>query len=125
MRKSRILLADDYSPFREAVKDMLNSQPDLVLIGEAEDGQDAVDKARLLRPDIVLIDISLPGINGLVAAGLIKGYLPDADVIVLADDGDEEYQAAVASSGARALLAKEYAHKELLPMMRGLGQSSR
>ncbi|MBI4319032.1 MAG: response regulator transcription factor [Chloroflexi bacterium] len=120
MEKSRVLLADDYVPFRKALREILLSQPELELVGEAESGQDALDKARSLRPDIVLVDITLPDINGLDVAGLIKQCLPEADIIVLTDDSDEEYRTAVAGSGASGLLAKGSARKELLPMMRGI-----
>ena len=83
MNKIRILLADDHSLFREGIATVLNSQPDMEVIGEASDGLEAVVLARNLRPDVILMDVTMPGTDGIEATRLIKQEQPEIRIVML------------------------------------------
>src|SRR5882724_8251813 len=81
--KMNILLADDHTILRAGLKMMLNAQPDMEVIGEAQDGRQAIQEVQRLQPDIVLMDITMPDINGIEATRQIKRMLPDVRVLIL------------------------------------------
>ncbi len=83
--KIRILLVDDHTILRAGLKMMLNAQPDMDVVGEAHDGRLAVQEAQRLRPDIVLMDITIPDMNGIEATREIKKALPDVKVIICSE----------------------------------------
>lgn len=83
MKRIRILVVDDHTIFREGLKGMLKGQPDMEVVGEADNGHDALQKTRELRPDIAVIDIAMPGLNGLETTSLIKGSHPDIGIVIL------------------------------------------
>ncbi|HEY4385310.1 MAG TPA: response regulator transcription factor, partial [Ktedonobacteraceae bacterium] len=89
--KIRILLADDHTILRAGLKMMLNAQPDLEIVGEAQDGRQAIQEAQRLQPDIILMDITMPDINGIEATKQVKKLLPDVKILILTMHEHDEY----------------------------------
>lgn len=112
--KIRILICDDHTILRDGIKLLLNSQPDLEVVGEAVDGRDAVEKAHLLKPDVILMDIGMPGLNGLEATKHIRRDEPDARVLVLTMYESDEYIAQMLEAGAVGYVLKKVAGSELV-----------
>ncbi len=98
--KIRVLLADDHTILRAGLKMMLNVQPDMEVVGEASDGRQAVSEAQRLLPDVVLMDITMPEMNGIEATRQVKRHLPDTRVLVLTMHENEEYLFQVLRAGA-------------------------
>lgn len=113
-----ILLADGHSLFREAVKAVLESEADLVVIAEAGDGRSAVQEVERHRPDVALVAINLPNCDGLRATNLMKERVPDCGVLVLAAEEDEKTLAAAVEAGANGYLTKECPLAELIDATR-------
>jgi DNA-binding NarL/FixJ family response regulator len=111
----RLLLADDNADFRAAVIAFLSSQPGLAVVGQAIDSRTALAKVRLLLPDVVLLDIGMPDLNGLEVARLIGRDTPGVRVIMLLPIISEEYTDAALSSGAVGSVPKERLDEDLLP----------
>lgn len=120
--KIRILLADEQSLFREAVRVVLESQPDLEVVGEARDGLQAVAAAESTRPDVALIDAKLPNCDGVRAAGLIRQRVPDCKVVVLTDEDDQVTLTEALEAGASGYLTKASALSELIHATRAIHQ---
>jgi two-component system, NarL family, response regulator NreC len=112
--KIRILLADDHTILRAGLKLMLNAQPDMEVIGEAQDGRQAIREARRLQPDIVLMDITMPDINGIEATREIKKVAPDVKVLILTMHEHDEYIFQALRAGASGYMLKEAADTELI-----------
>lgn len=111
MKRIAILLAEDHLVVREGLRVLLESEADLQVIGEAGTGRDAVRMARDLRPDVVVMDIAMPGLNGLEATRLILKEAPGSRVLILSAHGDEGYlEQAVSLGAAGFLLKQESAH---------------
>ncbi|WP_198925717.1 response regulator [Dictyobacter vulcani] len=89
--KIRILLADDHTILRAGLKMMLNAQPDMDIVGEAQDGRQAIQEAQRIQPDVILMDITMPDINGIEATKQIKRLLPDVRILVLTMHENDEY----------------------------------
>jgi two-component system response regulator NreC len=106
MPKIRVLIADDHAIVREGLKQLMNSQQDMEIVGEAEDGVEALEKVRSLRPDVVLLDIAMPRLNGLEALRLIKEAVPDTQMVVLSMHTKETYVHQVLASGALGYVLK-------------------
>ncbi|MGE5094579.1 MAG: response regulator [Betaproteobacteria bacterium] len=104
--KLRVLLVDDHQLFRGGVKALLSRQPDIEVVGEAADGLDGVQQARRLRPDIVLLDMHMPGMGGREAVRAIAEDLPDARVLMLTVSEDAEDLLDTLNSGAAGYLLK-------------------
>lgn len=119
MKKIRVLLADDHPLMREGLAAVLDSQPDFVTVGEARDGQEALIKARELHPDLILMDVSMPGCDGLEATKRIKQELPQVTIVMLtvADDSDRLFEAI--RNGAQGYILKSIRRDDLLAMLRG------
>ncbi len=115
MSPIRLLLADDNADFRAAVLAFLRSQPGLAVVGQANDSRTALAQARTLRPDVVLLDVGMPDLNGLEAARLIGRDSPEVRVIMLLPIVSEEYADAALSSGAVGSVPKERLDSDLLP----------
>ncbi len=121
-RKIRLLLADDHAVLRAGLRAMLNAEPDMEVIGEAESGQQAVDMARALRPDIVLMDVTMPGLTGIEATRLIKAAQPDVHVLALTMHDDASYLRDILEAGGSGYVLKEAASEELLSAIRAVYQ---
>ena len=118
MEPIRILLADDHALFREGLAGILSAQPDFRVIGEASDGLEAVVKTRELNPDLVLMDIQMPGCDGLEAMQRIKKELPQTVVVMLTVRDEEEKLFEAIKSGAQGYLLKNIRSVEMIAMLR-------
>lgn len=102
----RLLLADDHAVVRSGLRMLLQAQPDMVIIGEAETGREAVQRAVELAPDVVLMDIEMPGMNGIEATRQIKAAYPDVRVLILTAYDDDPYVFALLRAGADGYVLK-------------------
>jgi len=114
LKKLRILLADDHGVVRKGLRFLLESEPDLEVVGEAADGRQAVDMAEKLHPDIVVMDIAMPWLNGIDATGQIVKQQPAVGVIMLSMHSDEEYLVRTLTAGAKGYLLKDSAETDLV-----------
>ena len=119
-RVIRILTVDDHPLLREGIAALLKLEPDMSLVGEAGDGAEAIEKFRLHRPDVTLMDVEMPGLNGIEAINQIRSEFPDARIIVLTTyTGDAKVVRAL-KAGARAYILKRHVHRELLEAIRAI-----
>ena len=116
--KTRILIVDDHPVVRRGLAATLGADPDFIVAGEAADGDDAIMKARELRPDLVLLDIALPGKNGLEVLKTLRAEMPRLAVLVLSTFPERQYALRCLRSGARGYLTKSSASEELLDAVR-------
>lgn len=124
MSKFTVMIVDDYAILRESLREMLSKEPDIEVIGEAEDGREAIDKAKQLKPHIVLMELSIPNINGADAIRIIKRINPKIKVIVLTMYRSYEYVRAALESGADGYLLKiDTHHHELLAAIRNTAKN--
>ena len=114
----RILLADDHVTVRQGLKMLIDSQDDMTVVSEASDGAAAVEQARTIRPDVVVMDISMPGMNGLVATRTLKQLQPDSVIVILTRHGDDAYLQELLRAGADGYVLKQSAASELLQAIR-------
>ena len=114
MKKLRILLADDHGVVRKGLRFLLETEPDLEVIGEAADGRQAVDMTGELHPDVVVMDIAMPRLNGIDATGQIVRQHPEVGVIMLSMYSDEEYLVRTLTAGAKGYLLKDSAETDLV-----------
>ncbi len=122
MSKIRVLICDDHTILREGIRLLLNSQPDIEVVDEAVDGRDAVDKARACKPDVILMDIAMPLLNGLEATKQIRRDQPNARVLVLTMYESDEYVAQMLEAGAAGYVLKKVAGSELVYAIRAVSQ---
>ncbi len=113
-----VLLVDDHKIMRDGVKTILERTPDFHVVGEAESGSDAVAQARKLHPDLILMDIGLPGMNGIEATIEVLRHSPNSKVMMLSMYDDENSVVAAFRSGARAFLLKKASSADLLDALR-------
>lgn len=123
MKLMKVLIADDDERFRRRIGQFLATEPYIEIIGEAATGQEAVSCARELRPDIVLMDVRMPGMNGVSATRCLKEEMPDLKVIVLSVYDLDEYKDAALASGASAYVVKKSMIEELIPAMKSATRS--
>jgi two-component system, NarL family, response regulator NreC len=114
----RVLLADDHTLFREGIRALFAAEGDIEIVGEAADGEEAVRKTADLRPDVVVMDIMMPGMNGIEATGRIRASHPETRVLVLSMYDDEEYVQRLLAAGATGFMLKRATSDELLRALR-------
>jgi DNA-binding NarL/FixJ family response regulator len=116
----RVLTVDDHSLLRKGIAALVNAEPDMKLTAEASNGQEAIESFRLHRPDVTLMDIQMPGFNGIEAIDCILSEFPDAHIIVLTTyTGDVQVLRAL-KAGARGYVLKGHVHRELLETIRAV-----
>jgi DNA-binding NarL/FixJ family response regulator len=120
MKLVRVLLADDHKLIRAGLVLVVQQQPDLSVIGEADDGRQAVQLVESLKPDVVVMDIGMPNLNGIEAARQITASRPDTAVVILSMHADEGYVLRALNAGARAYLLKDSATTDLVQAIRAV-----
>jgi len=125
MKRIKVLVADDHTIVRQGLLALLNEQPDIEVVAEAEDGRDALKKCEKLAPDIVILDVGMPRLNGLEAARQIKKQNQAVKILMLTMHSDEEYIFETLRSGASGYLLKDAAATELITAIHSIysGQS--
>jgi DNA-binding NarL/FixJ family response regulator len=118
-RQIRVLLADDHLLFREGLCSLLSAQPDIEVVGQAGDGLEALVMARELQPDLILMDVSMPGMDGIEALEQILEILPEVKVVMLTVHDDQKRLFDAIKSGAMGYVLKNTASEALIPMLRG------
>lgn len=114
MEKLRILIADDHALLRDGLKALVNAEPDMEVVGEAENGRSVLEKAKHLKPDIVLMDISMPDMNGAQATRRLKESFPSMKVLALTAHEDSSYLRHMLEAGASGFLLKRAAADQLI-----------
>jgi DNA-binding NarL/FixJ family response regulator len=117
---TRIIIADDHDLVREAMRSLLNSEPDLRVIDEAKDGQETIELTRLQRPDLVLMDVRMPKMNGLEATQTIKEELPTTKVLIVSAYEDPLLVSEAVRAGADGYVLKLSLVQELVDAIRGV-----
>ncbi len=116
----RILAVDDHALVRDGIAGLIGVQPDMVLAGEASTGREAIQQFRMLHPDVTLMDLQMPEMNGIEALIAIRNEFPDAKVIVLTTYAGDVQILRALKAGAQAYLLKNTLHKELLETIRAV-----
>jgi len=120
MQPMKILIVDDHALFRQGVRNAIEREGEFEVVGEAEDGTEALAKARELKPDLILMDINMPHGNGLEAVSAIKGELPGVRIIMLTVHNEDENLFEAIKRGAEGFLSKNVRAKDLLNSLRGV-----
>ena len=118
----RIVIADDHALVREGTRQILEDHPGLVVAGEAQDGEEAVAMVARLQPDVVLMDISMPKLNGIDATRIIKKESPATSVLILTAYDDDQYIFALLDAGAAGYLLKNVRGEELAQAVRAVAE---
>jgi len=116
--KTRILLADDHAILRSGLTMLIDSQADLTIVAEAADGIEAVEKARRIKPDVVILDLTMPKLSGFEALRQIRAECPDTRVLILTMHDDPAYGRSLLAAGALGYVTKKAADRELLLAIR-------
>jgi len=119
MKQVRVLLADDHALFREGLAGIISAQPDMQVVGQANDGLEAFVKAQELKPDLILMDVQMPGMDGLEATRQIKQVLSETIIVMLTVRGDDEMLFESLKNGAQGYLLKDIQSQYMLEMLRG------
>jgi len=120
MEPIKVLITDDHPVVREGLSAMLNKEPDIQVVGEAENGTEAIDKAKELQPDVVLMDLRMPEVDGVEAMRQIRAANPGIKFIVLTTYDNDEYIFKGIEAGARAYLLKDAPREELFKAIRAV-----
>jgi len=116
----RILTVDDHPLLREGIAFLVKSQQDMELVAEASDGEEAIEQFRRHRPDVTLMDLRMPNLNGTEAISRIRNEFPDAKIIVLSTYGGDVQVLRAIKAGARGYIVKGHVHRELVEAIRGV-----
>jgi DNA-binding NarL/FixJ family response regulator len=119
-RPIRVLLADDHAIVRQGLKLLVDSQQDMAVVGESADGNGVLDQAAALKPDIIVMDISMPGMNGLVATRTLKKAQPNVTIVALTRHDDDAYLNELLRAGASGYILKQSAPVQLLQAIRAV-----
>ena len=114
MRRKRVLLVDDNTVVRTLLRKIFEPQPEFEISGEAENGREAVEKAEKLKPDLIILDLTMPVMNGLEAAPLLKQLLPDTPIILFTQHEGSEVERRAQAAGIDAVVPKSEAASELV-----------
>ncbi|MCI0708056.1 MAG: response regulator transcription factor [Ignavibacteriae bacterium] len=125
MKKIKILIADDHSLIRTGISTLLQSYEDFVVVGEATNGEEAVEMTRKVQPDVVIIDLSMPKMNGIEATKLIRERYPETRVLVLTMHENEEYIYQIFRSGAGGYVLKNSSREELYEAVRAVAKGEK
>lgn len=120
MKKLRIIIAEDHETVREGLKMIIEAQDDMEIIGEAGDGREAIHLAEELKPDIILMDVSMPVLNGLMASAKLSRILPEIKILTLTRHNDEAYLQELLEAGVSGYVLKQSASTELLRAIRAV-----
>ena len=120
MKPIRVLLADDHTLIRAGLRLVVSSQPDFLVVGEANDGREAVALADQLKPDVVVMDVGMPSLNGIEACRQVHDSLPQTQVIMLSMHSDEGYVLRALKAGAKGYLLKDSAEADLASAIRAV-----
>ena len=120
MGKIRVLLAEDHALVRQGIRELLQREEDIEIVGEVGDGEEAVQLAERLEPDVILMDISMPKLDGIAATRLIKGAHPYISVLVLTAYDNEEFIFALLEAGAAGYLLKNVQSRQLINAIRAV-----
>lgn len=121
-RKTRVLLADDHAVVRQGFRFILEAQPDMEVVGEAANGREAVDRAEQLKPDVVVMDVSMPELNGIEATRRIGEAAPRTRVLALSMHKDSVYVREILKAGARGYLLKDAYDNDLVSAVRAVAR---
>jgi DNA-binding NarL/FixJ family response regulator len=119
-RSLRVLLADDHVTVRHGLKLLIDGEPDMKVVSEASDGESAIQRAVALKPDVIVMDISMPGMNGLTATKKLRALQPDAAIVTLTRHGDDAYLQELLRAGVSGYVLKQSAPTELLQAIRAV-----
>jgi DNA-binding NarL/FixJ family response regulator len=122
MKKVRVLLADDHMVVRDGLRLLINGQRDMRVVGEAADGQEAMQKARELKPDVVVMDLSMPRVNGLQATERLRAEQPAVKVVALTVHEDASYLLQLCKAGAAGYVLKRSAGDDLIQAIRDVAR---
>ena len=125
MKKIKVLIADDHPLFRKGLSSLITEEPDYELVGEASNGMEAVDKAWELKPDIVIMDIVMPEMDGMLATEHIKKRLPDTKIIIISMHQQKEYALRLYRIGADGYVLKDFVAEELLDALKSVSEGNR
>jgi DNA-binding NarL/FixJ family response regulator len=120
MKNARLLIVDDHEIFRRGLRALLEPSSEWQICGEAVDGMDAVEQCRSLKPDIVVLDVSMPRLNGLEAARLIIKEKPEPQIVIITQHDSPQIRSAALEAGARAFVTKSAVGSELVSALRNL-----
>ena len=121
-KKIRVLITDDHRVVREGLSAILDTKEEIDVVGEASDGREAVEKARELLPDVIVMDVSMPGMNGVEATRIIKKELPQIGIIALTMYDDQRYIFDLVRAGATGYLFKDSDSTEILAAIRAVSK---
>ena len=121
----RVVLADDHEMLRGEVRKFLAGQDGMEVVGEAVDGESALEQARLLQPDVVVMDISMPGGGGVTATRRIRAELPEVQVVALSLYSERVYVQAMLDAGASGYVVKDSIVRDLVPAIQGIAAGKR
>ena len=125
IESTRVLVVDDYEPWHRFVTAALRSHPEFEIIGQASDGAEAVRQARDLQPDLILLDIGMPTINGIEAARRIRECTPQSKILVVSENRSSEIAQEALEAGAGGYVIKSDAASELLPAIKAVLEGKR
>ena len=121
-KKIRVLFADDHAVLRRGIRNLVDEQPDMQVVAEAKDGEEAVSMALRAKPDIAILDINMPRMNGLEAARRILATLPKTEILILTVHHSDQIVGEVLESGAHGCVLKSEAEEDLVKTIRSLSQ---